>query len=114
MLIVDEMFCNSLTTVLGSFSFLNYFLALALGWIIYRWASHRWLKLPPGPLGLPIVGVIPYLEMHAEKTLAAWTKTYGPIMLVDIGSTRNVVLNSYEAIEEVTNLTFFHEVLQWS
>ena len=62
-----------------------------------RW----WFNLPPGPIGFPIIGSIPYFEKYAEKTFASWTKRYGPIIMVDIGSTRNVVLNSYEAIEEV-------------
>ena len=91
----------------NNLSFANILLALILGWIVYSWTSHWWLNLPPGPLGLPIVGVIPYLEMHAEKTFATWTKTYGPVILADITSTRNVVLNSYEAIEEVMNLSTF-------
>ena len=97
------MFADFFANAFCKYFFLNYVLAFVLGWIIYRWTSQRWLNLPPGPLGLPVLGCIPYLEGHAEKTFAKWSKQYGPIIMVDIGSTTNVVLNSYEAIEEVTS-----------
>ena len=84
-----------------NFNFLNCAVGFIVGWIAYRWTSCRLQNFPPGPLGFPIVGSIPYFESHAEKTLAAWSKIYGPVMMVDIGTTRNVILNSFESIEEV-------------
>ena len=87
--------------ILENVTFLHCAFTLLLGWIVYRWISRKLLNFPPGPLGFPIVGSIPYFESHAEKTFTSWTKIYGPIMMVDIGTTRNVVLNSFESIEEV-------------
>ena len=102
-----EMFRNWIV-VFDKFSYMHCSLALVLGCIIFCWLKNRWLNLPPGPRGLPIVGCIPFVESHAEKTFAAWSKTYGPIMTVDLASTRNVVLNSYEAIEEVIRLPYMY------
>ena len=90
-----------------NFSFLNWALAFVIGWIAYRWISCRLLNFPPGPLGFPIVGSLPYFESHDEKTFAAWAKIYGPVMMVDIGTTRNVVLSSFKSIEEVCLDTCF-------
>jgi len=94
------MLWNFLGPVLEKVSFWNCLFALVFGWIIYRWSSHKWLNLPPGPIGFPLIGTIPYLERHAEKTLASWTKTYGPVISVNFATTRFVILNTYEAIEE--------------
>ena len=95
------MFLIAISVLWENLTLLNCALSLTVGWIIYRWIKCRLLNFPPGPLGFPIVGSIPYLESHAEKTFASWTKIYGSVMMVDIGTTRNVVLNSFESIEEV-------------
>ena len=95
------MLWNLLASAFDNLSFLNTLLGLIIGWIVYRWASRRWLNLPPGPLGLPIIGSIPFLGSHAEKTFFSWSKTYGPVMTVDFARTRFVVLNNYDVIEEV-------------
>jgi len=92
---------NLLDPVLEILSFWNCLVALVFGWVIYRWASRKWLNLPPGPIGFPIFGSIPYLDKHAERTLTSWIKTYGPVISVDLATTRFVFLNTYEAIEEV-------------
>ena len=106
------MICSVITLVLESVFVWKLLLTFASGWIIYRWTSRKWQNFPPGPIGLPIVGSIPYIEIHAEKTFASWTEIYGPVIMVDIGTTRNVVLNSYEAIEEVKY--YFSNVLKFS
>ena len=80
----------------------NCFVAFALGWCIYCWLHNRLLNLPPGPIGLPLLGSIPYLQLNAEKTFASWIEKYGPIISVQLGADRTVVLNNIEAIEEVT------------
>uniref|UniRef100_H2ZL12 Uncharacterized protein n=1 Tax=Ciona savignyi TaxID=51511 RepID=H2ZL12_CIOSA len=58
-------------------------------------------NLPPGPTGVPILGCLPFMDTLAELTFTKWSKKYGPIFTVYLGQTRVVVLNSFEAIEEV-------------
>jgi len=41
------------------------------------------------------------MEKYAERTFAKWAKRYGPVYHVKLGSYDTVVLNSYEAIEQV-------------
>ena len=55
---------------------------------------------PPGREGLPFVGAILSVGSHFERTLAKWRADYGPICYVKMGSTRIVVLNTFEAIHE--------------
>jgi len=95
---------NLFAAVLDNISFWNFSFTFILGWMVYRWASHKWFNLPPGPFGFPIIGSIPYMKLHAEKLFASWMKAYGPVIYVDLAATRMVVLNTYEAIEEVRTL----------
>ena len=59
------------------------------------------LKLPPGPLGLPVLGVLPFLGAHPERVFAKWAKKYGPIISVRIGLNQMVVFNDYDSIFQV-------------
>jgi len=95
------MLLNCFSIAFDNVCYFNCLLTVFLGWYIYRWLSRWWLNLPPGPFGFPFIGSILQLEKHAEKSFESWTKNYGAIILVDLASTRTVVLNSYEAVEDV-------------
>ena len=62
-------------------------------------------KLPPGPLGLPFIGVLPYLGKYPERVFSKWTKTYGPIISAKIGTSSFVVLNDFDSIQQVSSQT---------
>jgi len=65
---------------------------------IYSKKKYKSLKSAPS---VPFLGSIPFMEKYAERTFAKWAKRYGPVYRVKLGSYDTVVLNSYEAIEQV-------------
>jgi len=68
--------------------------------LVYFW-YRRGNKAPPGPRGVPILGVIPWIGKIPAKTMRKWSKKYGPVMSVRLGLKDWVVLNDYETIQEV-------------
>ena len=69
---------------------------------------HRWFKrpknFPPGPRGIPILGVIPFIGSHIEQTFRDWSTTYGPVMAVRLGRKDFVILNNIDVIKQVIYL----------
>ena len=57
-------------------------------------------SLPPGPPGLPLVGNIFQLGFNPHRSLAVFSKTYGPIMSLKLGRLTAVVISSPEAAKE--------------
>ncbi|KAI6669630.1 hypothetical protein NL676_004515 [Syzygium grande] len=54
-------------------------------------------KLPPGPRGWPIVGVLPLLGTMPHVTLAKMAKRYGPVMYLKMGTCDMVVASTPDA-----------------
>ncbi|TRY77256.1 hypothetical protein TCAL_17372 [Tigriopus californicus] len=79
--------------------------ALVASNFIYKFA-HKYRNLPPGPLGVPILGYLPFLDVsnlgEAFKNIA---KTYGDIFSLRVGTEMAVVLNSYESIKAAFSKT---------
>ena len=50
---------------------------------------HSWYKrpanFPPGPRGIPLFGVLPFIAKCPEQVIANWGKVYGSIFSVRIG-----------------------------
>jgi len=63
---------------------------------------HRPKNFPPGPRGLPLLGVIPFLGRYFERSAKKWSETYGPVLSLRMGREDFVVLNDYESIYEVS------------
>ncbi|KAJ7267368.1 cytochrome P450 [Mycena rebaudengoi] len=89
-------------------SHLDFFLVIcALGFLLTRRLGHRERGLPPGPPTLPFIGNLHQLrkagskEMHLK--LAEWSRQYGDIVSIKIGSSTMVVLSSATAIKEVVD-----------
>ncbi|KFM82375.1 Cytochrome P450 2C37, partial [Stegodyphus mimosarum] len=68
-------------------------------WRIYLWRSSE-KNLPPGPVGLPIFGYLPFLGKEAYRTLHDLTFTYGPIFSLYLGRRLVVVLGNFEVVKE--------------
>nr|AIL94139.1 cytochrome P450 CYP3029A1 [Tigriopus japonicus] len=84
--------------MLSSYLILFTFALVAFNFI-YKFAQ-KYRNLPPGPLGVPILGYLPFLDVNnlgeSFKTIA---KSYGDIFSIRVGTEMAVVLNSYEAIK---------------
>ena len=63
-------------------------------------------KFPPGPEGVPILGILPYLKKHPLRLFKKWSlEKYGPVMSVKFMDKKVVVLNNYDVIKEVKYYT---------
>lgn len=58
-------------------------------------------RLPPGPYPVPIIGSIFKLGNKPHHSLAALSKTYGPLMSLKLGSTTTIVVSSREMVQEL-------------
>ncbi|XP_010508142.1 PREDICTED: cytochrome P450 76C3-like isoform X1 [Camelina sativa] len=65
-----------------------------------RRSSSHGNKLPPGPPALPLVGNIFQLGPNRHRSLADFSKTYGPVMSLKLGRVTAVVISSPEAAKE--------------
>ena len=70
---------------------------LALLWLLQKRSS-----LPPGPLGVPLLGYLPWLDpVQPYKSLTRLVSQYGPVFSVRMGSVPCVVLADNSVIREV-------------
>ncbi|KAF3779753.1 Steroid 17-alpha-hydroxylase/17-20 lyase [Nymphaea thermarum] len=69
--------------------------------IFYNLISWKTSKLPPGPVGLPVVGSLFQIGDMPNESLAKLSKQYGPLMSLRLGLTTTVVVSSAEMAEEV-------------
>nr|CAB3235793.1 cytochrome P450 2U1-like [Phallusia mammillata] len=68
--------------------------------LFFYWWYQKPEKFPPGPRGIPLFGIIPFLSNFPEKDFGAWSRKYGPIISVPMAWQNCVVLNDYETVIE--------------
>lgn len=62
--------------------------------------SLKHLKLPPGPMGLPFLGYLPFVSNEIHLTLTSLSEKYGPIYQIFLGGIRVVVLNDASLVRQ--------------
>ena len=78
----------------------SFLLALISGFGL-RWLHKRNSRLPPGPVGVPVLGSLPFLNIfHLGQSFSEVAKRYGDVFSLRVGTELAVVLNSYDAIKK--------------
>ncbi|GBL95313.1 Cytochrome P450 2A6 [Araneus ventricosus] len=67
---------------------------------IAKWYNLR-KKIPPGPIGLPFVGYLPFVGKEPHRTFWNMRSKYGDIISVFMGPKYTVILNDYNSAKEV-------------
>ncbi|MED6110536.1 hypothetical protein PIB30_043961 [Stylosanthes scabra] len=62
---------------------------------------RRQANRPPGPPGIPIIGNLHQLGPKPHATLSTLSKTYGPLMSLQLGSVTVVIASSPSAAQEI-------------
>ena len=75
-------------------------IATALLLYFYYWYK-RPNHFPLGPKGVPFLGVLPFLGKHPERVMKKWSRKYGSVMAVRFGPKDVIVLNDFDAIQQV-------------
>ncbi|XP_065878348.1 cytochrome P450 736A117-like [Euphorbia lathyris] len=82
----------------------SFFLALSFLLILLKWSSFRKKKsglLPPSPPTFPIIGNLHQFSSYPHRTLRKLAETYGPIMLLHLGSVPALVISSADMAREI-------------
>ena len=59
-----------------------------------------WYKLPPGPIGVPILGYVPFLSKLSYLQFTELSKTYGSVFSLRLGPSDCVVISGWPALKE--------------
>ncbi|KAK3220941.1 hypothetical protein Dsin_014911 [Dipteronia sinensis] len=70
-------------------------------WLIKKPFTSSVPPLPPGPLGLPLLGNLPFLEPDLHRYFAKLSEIYGPIMKLQLGRKICVVISSPSLAKQV-------------
>ena len=69
--------------------------------VILRQKSQQNAKLPPGPVGVPILGYLPFMDVfHLGPAFKKIGEKFGNVFSLKVGTELAVVLNSYESIKK--------------
>ncbi|GFQ94516.1 hypothetical protein TNCT_351831, partial [Trichonephila clavata] len=80
------------------------FILLVSIWLTSGKSSKKQL---PGPIGLPIVGYIPFMTKKPYVKLTELSKTYGPLYKVRLGSIDIIVITDFEIMKEAFSKDVF-------
>lgn len=83
-------------------TFVSTFSLLVLSFATIIWRQRSWKRLPPGPWGLPVVGILPHIMAvdNPGRKIRNMSQFYGQIFCARLGNHRAVFLNSLEMMKE--------------
>ncbi|KAF8380384.1 hypothetical protein HHK36_027869 [Tetracentron sinense] len=85
-----------------SYIFLSFFLGISFhGLLYYTVQISRRRKLPPGPVGLPVVGSLFQIGKRPHESLTELAKTHGPLMTLQLGFVTTIVASSADMAKEI-------------
>ncbi|CAK8671924.1 unnamed protein product [Clavelina lepadiformis] len=92
------MLASSVYYVLANvYSSINLWTILALlGAALWQWWKKPHPRFPPGPRGVPILGILPFFGKNPSKSTMHWSLRYGSIMSQRMASWDVVYVNNYE------------------
>ncbi|XP_076332175.1 cytochrome P450 2U1-like isoform X2 [Tachypleus tridentatus] len=82
-------------------------LSVVCFYIFFRWIFRRPRNFPSGPIGLPIVGYLPFLGKKVFLDFLELRKKYGSVFSLRLGSQNVVVLCDFLAVKEAMNKDAF-------
>ena len=83
------------------FTYLAIFTSTLAFLVILRQKSQKNAKLPPGPVGVPILGYLPFMDVfHLGPAFKKIGERFGDVFSLKVGTELAVVLNSYESIKK--------------
>ena len=78
----------------------SFALCLILALLMGLNTLRQTLKLPPGPKGFPILGILPLIKKEFHLMLFDYSKTFGKILSFKMGKETFVVLSDYNMIKK--------------
>ncbi|ESQ40505.1 hypothetical protein EUTSA_v10013402mg [Eutrema salsugineum] len=95
---MEQIIFNSKPFILSLFALLPLFIFA----LIKKNIKSRKLNLPPSPPKLPFIGNLHQIGNLPHKSLYDLSLKHGPLMFVNFGATRYLVVSSSDALEEIT------------
>jgi len=91
-----------LTSLLKTFSSHPFYglLSVACSLLCVKMAFSTRRGLPPGPWGLPVLGVLPLMGKRPHLTVQRWWNRYGDVVCVYMGGRLVVIINGIDMMKE--------------
>ncbi|KAJ0025702.1 hypothetical protein Pint_09086 [Pistacia integerrima] len=78
-----------------------FFLPIFLFFLIQRRKTHKNIRLPPGPRGLPIIGNLHQFDGSKPQNVWKLSQKYGPLMSLRLGFLPVLIVSSAKMAKEV-------------